>query len=75
MSVNVQPLSFSEYLTFKADYTTTETPHNELSTYLMLGGFPSLHLREYTQNEAYTIVKDIYNSTIFTDICTVYNFG
>jgi len=40
----------------------------EFARYLRFGGFPAIHLKEYTQDEAYTIVKDIYNSTIFTDI-------
>jgi predicted AAA+ superfamily ATPase len=40
----------------------------ECARYLRLGGFPAIHLQEYAQDEAYTIVKDIYNSTIFTDI-------
>jgi predicted AAA+ superfamily ATPase len=31
-------------------------------------GIPAIHLHEYTLDEAYTIIKDIYNSTIFTDI-------
>lgn len=35
---------------------------------MQLGGFPALHLREYTKEEAYPILRDIYNSTIFTDI-------
>jgi len=62
------PLSFKEYLTFKNEYSKTESPHLELAKYLRYGGFPALHLQEYTVDEAYTIVKDIYNSTIFTDI-------
>ena len=33
-----------------------------------MGGFPATHLQKYTQDEVYTIVKDIYNSTIFSDI-------
>ena len=33
-----------------------------------MGGFPATHLREYSQDEVYTIVRDIYNSTIFSDI-------
>lgn len=40
----------------------------EFARYLRFGGFPAIHLQEYTQEEAYTIVRDIYNSTIFTDI-------
>jgi predicted AAA+ superfamily ATPase len=35
---------------------------------LRYGGFPAIHLKEYGQDEAYTVVRDIYNSTIFTDI-------
>ena len=42
--------------------------HNEFARYLRFGGFPAIHLQEYTADEAYTIVQDIYNSTIFTDI-------
>jgi predicted AAA+ superfamily ATPase len=42
--------------------------HSEFARYLRYGGFPAIHLQEYSENEAYTIVRDIYNSTIFTDI-------
>jgi len=40
----------------------------EFARYLRLGGFPAIHLKAYTQDDAYAIVRDIYNSTIFTDI-------
>jgi len=62
------PLSFSEYLTFRTAYGVPGTSNSELARYLRLGGFPAIHLREYSTDEAYSIVKDIYNSTIFTDI-------
>lgn len=68
ISFRVYPLSFAEYLIFKKKYTEILTPHLELPLYLKLGGFPAAHLKEYTQDEVYSIVKDIYNSTIFTDI-------
>jgi len=42
--------------------------HFEFARYLRYGGFPAIHLREYQEDEAYSIVKDIYNSTIFTDV-------
>ena len=32
------------------------------------GGFPATHLKKYSIDEIYTIVRDIYNSTIFSDI-------
>lgn len=68
ISFRIFPLSFAEYLTFRKEYTSLEDFRTELARYLKLGGFPALHLREYTMEEAYPIVRDIYNSTIFTDI-------
>lgn len=68
ISFRIYPLSFAEYLKFRKEFTTVEDSRKELVRYLQLGGFPALHLREYTKEEAYPIVRDIYNSTIFTDI-------
>lgn len=68
VSFRVYPLSFAEYLKFRGEYTAVDDPRRELARYLQLGGFPALHLQEYTKEEAYPIVRDIYNSTIFTDI-------
>lgn len=68
ISFRVYPLSFSEYLTFRKEYAEVSDIHAELANYLRLGGFPAVHLQKYTPDEVYTIVKDIYNSTIFTDI-------
>lgn len=62
------PLSFAEYLTFRQSYTQLADYNTELAAYIKLGGFPAVHLKEYTVEEVYTIVRDIYNSTIFTDI-------
>ena len=61
-------LSFSEYLMFKEKYDTVGNPRAELADYVRLGGFPATHLQKYSQDEIYTIVRDIYNSTIFSDI-------
>jgi predicted AAA+ superfamily ATPase len=68
ITFRVFPLSFAEYLAFRKEYAPINDVHAELARYLRLGGFPAIHLREYTPDEAYHIVKDIYNSTIFTDI-------
>jgi len=68
ITISVFPLSFAEYLTFRKEYTSLSSIHSELAHYLQMGGFPAVHLKEYNLDEAYTIVKDIYNSTIFTDI-------
>lgn len=61
-------LSFAEYLTFKSAYAKVDSPYSELVNYIRLGGFPATHLQEYDYDEVYTIVKDIYNSTVFSDI-------
>lgn len=64
----IYTLSFEEYLTFKKSYTNLKDMKQEFSQYIRLGGFPATHLQDYSQDEVYTIVKDIYNSTIFLDI-------
>lgn len=68
VSFRIFPLSFEEYLTFRREYTEVKDVHAELADYIRLGGFPVAHLRDYSQDEVYTIVRDIYNSTIFSDI-------
>lgn len=68
VSFQVYPLSFEEYLAFRREVTEVKNPHQELVDYVHLGGFPATHLRAYSQDEVYTIVRDIYNSTIFSDI-------
>lgn len=68
ISFRIFPLSFEEYLSFRKEYTELKDVHTELADYIRLGGFPATHLRAYSQDEVYTIVRDIYNSTIFSDI-------
>ena len=68
VAFRIYTLSFSEYLSFKQQYATLSNPKAELANYVRLGGFPATHLQAYSQDEVYTIVRDIYNSTIFSDI-------
>ena len=68
ITFHIYTLSFEEYLTFKKSYTNLKDLKQEFSQYVRLGGFPATHLQDYSQDEVYTIVKDIYNSTIFSDI-------
>lgn len=68
ITFHIYTLSFEEYLMFKKRYTTLKELKQEFSQYVRLGGFPATHLQDYSQDEVYTIVKDIYNSTIFSDI-------
>ena len=68
VSFRIFTLSFDEYLMFKSKFATVGERKAELANYVRLGGFPATHLQAYTQDEIYTIVRDIYNSTIFSDI-------
>lgn len=68
VSFHIYPLTFAEYLMFRKEYEEIGAVHEEFYRYLRYGGFPAIQLKEYGQDEAYTVVRDIYNSTIFTDI-------
>lgn len=68
ISFRIYTLSFSEYLLFKSKYTSVGSKSTELANYIRMGGFPAAHLQAYEQDEIYTIVRDIYNSTVFSDI-------
>ena len=68
ISFRIFTLSFDEYLMFRSKYSALKDPRAELVDYVRLGGFPATHLRAFSQDEIYTIVRDIYNSTIFSDI-------
>ena len=68
ISFRIFTLSFDEYLMFRSKYSSLKDPRAEFVDYVRLGGFPATHLRAFSQDEIYTIVRDIYNSTIFSDI-------
>lgn len=68
VSFRIYTLSFAEYLKFVQNYRDVTEIHKELVNYVKLGGFPAIHLQEYEEDDAYTIVRDIYNSTIYSDI-------
>lgn len=68
VSFRIFTLSFEEYLMFRKQYTVVGDIKKELINYVQLGGFPATHLQAYSQDEIYTIVRDIYNSTLFSDI-------
>lgn len=68
VSFRIYPLSFSEYLEFRKTYADADDIYREFNRYIKMGGFPALQLQEYSLDSAYTVVRDIYNSTIFTDI-------
>ena len=68
IAFRIFPLSFEEYISFKKEYSEPQDIYTEFRRFVKLGGFPAIHQREYSDDEVYTVVRDIYNSTIFTDI-------
>jgi predicted AAA+ superfamily ATPase len=69
VEIHLYPLSFSEYLQFKTVRTGKKefNTKDEFETFLRIGGFPVLHIAEYTLESAYKIVYDIYSSAILRD--------
>ena len=68
VSFKIFPLTFSEYLNFRRVYSQPDDIKSEFARFIRYGGFPAIHTHHFTLDEAYTIIRDIYNSTIFTDI-------
>ena len=68
VSFRVFPLSFAEYLTFRRKYSAADNLYSEFARYVRFGGFPAINTQEFTTEVAYQAVRDIYNSTIYTDI-------
>ncbi len=66
VSIPVYPLSFKEYLDFKADSALTKK--ELLEKFIRFGGFPIIALGEYDQQSAYQIVNGIYHTVISRDI-------
>ena len=64
--ISVYPLSFREYLDFKAG---SPLSRNELlEEYIRFGGFPIIALGDYEAQTAYQIVNGIYHTVVSRDI-------
>ena len=75
IEIHVLPLSFAESLQFK-QYRTHKVAsdiYKEFDSFLRLGGFPALHINEYSYETAYKAVFDIYSSAILRDTVQRYN--
>ena len=69
ISFHIYTLSYAEYLTFREECTGKRPDTRAaLNEYVRRGGFPAVCLGDYSDDEIYTIVGDIYNSTVFSDI-------
>lgn len=72
---HINTLSFSEYLIFKQHRTNSEIKdiYGEFDFFMRMGGFPALHITEYSFETAYKVVYDIYSSIILRDTIQRYN--
>lgn len=66
VSIPVYPLSFREYLDFKADKGRSD--RELLEEYIRFGGFPIVALDDYEEQSAYQIVNGIYHTVVSRDI-------
>ena len=69
VEIHLYTLSFSESLLFKKVRTSEEqfNHRGEFENFLRTGGFPVLHIAEYTPDSAYKVIFDIYSSAILRD--------
>lgn len=73
ISIPVYPLSFSEYLDFKA--SSGKSKKELLNDYIRFGGFPIIALNDFDETSAYQIVEGIYNSVITSDLTKRHNLS
>lgn len=70
VEINLYTLSFAEYLLFR-QVRTGKNPvdiRKEFTIFLRFGGFPVLHVSDYTEETAGRVVYDIYSSIILRDV-------
>ncbi|HZK84967.1 MAG TPA: ATP-binding protein [Desulfosporosinus sp.] len=70
IEINVTPLSFQENLEFQKILSGTDISDikKEFIRFMRLGGFPIVHTADYSHEDAYKIIKDIYASAILRDV-------
>jgi len=72
VTIEVWPLSFSEFLAFSAAYSSRDTSNTdqEFNRFLRNGGFPGIHTAALDEAEVTSMVADIYRSTLVRDVLT-----
>lgn len=75
IEIKVNTLSFREVLLFKEVRTGVQPAnlHEEIRSYIRLGGFPAIHLAGYEEGAAYQVVNDIYSSALLRDTVQRHN--
>lgn len=64
VEISLYTLSFGEFLLFRNEPGDIAV----FEKYLRLGGFPAIHAGNFSEEEAYKIVYDIYSSVILRDV-------
>ena len=66
----IYPLSFKEYLDFRRVYGNQDKTdiYKDFLLFLRYGAFPVIHTSDYTIEQAYSIIYDIYTSVILRDV-------
>jgi uncharacterized protein len=68
IEIPVFTLSFSEFIKFRKHYLKDQKlVKDAFLDYLQLGGFPIIHIADYSSESAYKVVYDIYSSVILRD--------
>lgn len=73
VQIRMQPLVFREFLKFHEMDNNNSNITDLLWTFLIRGGFPSIHSLPYEEREAYTLIGDIYDSIVLRDAVERFN--
>jgi len=73
VQIRMQPLVFREFLKFHELENNNSNITDLLWTFLIRGGFPSIHSLPYEEREAYTLIGDIYDSIVLRDAVERFN--
>ncbi len=70
IEIPVSTLSFAEALDFRRVYSNMPVTNmtDEINRYIRTGGFPSVYSGNYSYEDIYQIVKDIYSSAVLRDV-------
>ena len=69
VEIHVTTLSFSEVLAYhRAGTNYNSDLSSEINRYIRTGGFPAVYTGDYSEQETYQIVKDIYSSAVLRDV-------
>jgi predicted AAA+ superfamily ATPase len=68
VAFEVNTLSFSEFIHFRAEFLIMEKPDNQIDEYIRIGGFPLLSTVKYSDSQIRQIVTDIQSSAVLKDV-------